>query len=141
MHDFLATVEWVDPADPKPILEGLEADLRERFGSLLESDFGREVFTKPEGNFRLWREKPYVLRDGDQVANGIMDRALILLDENDRPEQAVIYDYKTDKLDPERPAGEQLMERYALQVERYRQAMSVLTGLPEERISTRLVPV
>ena len=33
------------------------------------------------------------------------------------------------------------MEKYQLQLDRYREAVAVLTGLPLEKISARIVPV
>ena len=89
----------------------------------------------------LWREKPYVLRRQSTVTTGIIDRAVIYLGSSGEPVRALVLDFKTDALDPSRPAKEQLLERYALQVDRYREAVALLTGLPEESIATQLVPV
>jgi ATP-dependent helicase/nuclease subunit A len=144
MHDFLATIEWVDPAGPAGVagtLAGAPPDLQPRVAALMASASGREVFTRPAEPCRLWREKPYLLRRDETLAAGIIDRAVIYLDAEGKPLRAVIYDYKTDVLDPQRPAEEQLHERYGLQLERYREAVAVLTGLPPGRIEAKLVPV
>ncbi|HSH09301.1 MAG TPA: 3'-5' exonuclease, partial [Oceanipulchritudo sp.] len=144
MHDFLATIEWIpfdDPSAMQVLMADAEADLADRLQKVLETPVFREVFEKPLQPVHLWREKPYVLRRGDEIAHGIIDRATLLLDDNGEPERVVIYDFKTDALDPQRSAEAQLLERYALQVERYREAVSILTGLPMEVIEARLVPV
>ncbi|MEX0326889.1 MAG: UvrD-helicase domain-containing protein [Puniceicoccaceae bacterium] len=144
MHDFLATVEWMDfsnAGQKEDLLQGVDSDIAERFEKLLESESGLEVFSRPDQAFQLWREKPYALRKGDSVAMGIIDRAVVYLDAAGEPERIIIFDYKTDVLDPERDPMEQLLERYGTQLERYREAASVLTGLAEDKIETRLVPV
>jgi len=144
MHDFLSTLEWIDPAEFTGIKETVSratTDLQFRLNRLLQSGLGKEVFGRPLDAVILWREKPYILRRGDQVANGIIDRAVLYLDKTGCPVKAVIYDFKTDTLDPTRPADDQLRERYAVQLERYREAVAVLTGLPMGSIFARLVPV
>jgi ATP-dependent exoDNAse (exonuclease V) beta subunit len=144
MHDFLATIEWVNVEDEQAInrlLEEVDESLKERLEGLLKSPEGMAVFKMPDADCALWREKPYVLRRGNYVAQGIIDRAVIYHDASGNPVRAVIHDFKTDQLDPDRPAKEQLLERYSIQLERYSEAVSVLTGLPESAISTNLVPV
>jgi ATP-dependent exoDNAse (exonuclease V) beta subunit len=144
MHDFLSTIEWVDFDDPSAIdqlLSGVAGDLKERLLKLLCSAPGKEIFTKPGTAHQLWREKPYVLRRDDRVAQGIIDRAIVHLDGAGKAERVVIYDYKTDSLDPGRSAEEQLLERYSTQLDRYREAVCALTGLPGSAITTRLIPV
>lgn len=144
VHDWLSLVEWADPADG-PALQALLAtapeDLRARMQQLFESPVGRRVFSRPDRPCTLWREKPYVLKRDGRVAHGIIDRAVVFQDLAGRPTNVVIFDYKTDSLDSARPAEEQLLERYALQIERYREAVAALTGLPLDAISAELVPV
>jgi ATP-dependent exoDNAse (exonuclease V) beta subunit len=141
MHDFLSTVEWISDENREDALNRADPDLRDRFLKLLDSDLGREVFSPPGDACELWREKPYVLRRGDAIANGIIDRAVVHLDASGNPTSVTIYDYKTDSLDPDKPVQEQLMERYSTQLDRYREAVASLTGLQEDSIKTVLVPV
>jgi ATP-dependent helicase/nuclease subunit A len=144
MHDLLARVKWVEtgnPEDVEEVVTQFPEDLRDRIRRLFLSDTGRQVFEKPDANCLLWREKPYVLRRDNRLSNGIIDRAVIFRDADGNPERVVIYDYKTDSLDPDRPAKEQLLEKYSLQVERYREAVAVLTGLPLDDIRAELIPV
>lgn len=144
MHDFLSRIDWVDCEDPASLEQALAVfpeDLRDRAGRLFASEAGRRVFTRPDGPVVLWREKPYVLRRDNRQSYGIIDRAVVFHDEEGHPRRVMIYDYKTDTLDPDKPVEEQLLEKYGLQVERYREAVSVLTGLPLEAVSAELVPV
>jgi ATP-dependent exoDNAse (exonuclease V) beta subunit len=141
MHDFLSTVEWIDDKTKEDAIGRADPDLRERFLQLIESDLGKDVFTRPERPSELWIEKPYVLRRGDAIAHGIIDRAVVHLDASGNPVSVIIYDYKTDVLDPNKPVQEQLMEKYSTQLDRYREAVASLTGIPEDSIQTILVPV
>jgi ATP-dependent helicase/nuclease subunit A len=141
MHDFLSTVEWITDENREDALNRADPDLRDRFLKLIDSETGREVFSPPGDACELWREKPYVLRRGDAIANGIIDRAVVHLDASGIPTSVTIYDYKTDALDPDRPVQEQLMEKYSTQLQRYKEAVASLTGLQEDSIKTVLVPV
>jgi ATP-dependent exoDNAse (exonuclease V) beta subunit len=141
MHDFLSTVEWIDDKTKEDAIGRADPDLLERFLQLIESDLGKDVFTRPERPSELWIEKPYVLRRGDAIAHGIIDRAVVHLDASGNPVSVIIYDYKTDVLDPNKPVQEQLMEKYSTQLDRYREAVASLTGIPEDSIQTILVPV
>jgi ATP-dependent helicase/nuclease subunit A len=144
MHEVLATIGWLpdfDEATLDRVVSAAPEDLQERIRRLLHSPLGQEVFAKPNQPVDLWREKPYILRRQQTVANGIIDRAHLFLDAAGNPAKAVIYDFKTDVLDPERSAEEQLLERYAVQLDRYREALCLLTGLRGEAVSVRLVPV
>ncbi|NBD37004.1 MAG: UvrD-helicase domain-containing protein [Verrucomicrobia bacterium] len=144
VHAFLAGVDWLPPgAKPAnlPGWEALDADVRERLETFLAGEKAREIFTPPPTRHELWREKPFVLREEDRLRTGIIDRALVFRGEDGQPCRAALYDFKTDQLDAGRPAAEQLQERYALQLERYREAVAVLTGLSPEAVEVHLVPV
>jgi ATP-dependent helicase/nuclease subunit A len=147
VHDFLATIEWIefdDPGSPTgvpAVLAAAPERLRGRLEELLAGPLARAVFGRPDGGCLLWREKPYLLRKRDTIAGGIIDRAVLRLDSAGKPLHAVIFDFKTDALDPARPAAEQLLEKYRLQLERYREALAILAGMPPERVEAVLVPV
>lgn len=144
MHDFLAEIDWIDYEEENAtgkLIDRADPRLRERLRTFLNSPPGKEIFTRPRESCRVWREKPYVMKEEGRLVRGIIDRAVLYLDEEKEVRKVVIQDYKTDYLDPDRPADEQLRERYGSQVERYREAVSVLARLPVETIEVRLVPV
>jgi ATP-dependent helicase/nuclease subunit A len=144
MHEFLATIDWIPFGNDQAVEEIIHSaplSLQERIRQLFKSPHGREVFHQPDEPVDLWREKPYILRRQDTVANGIIDRAHVILDSAGKPLRVIIYDYKTDVLDPQRPAQEQLIERYGRQLERYCEAVCLLTDLAPEAVSASLIPV
>lgn len=91
----------------------------------------REVFIQPEEPCTLWRERPFVVSYTDpkgyakRIA-GQFDRVHIFND------YAVIYDFKTG-------ASSEVTPAYRRQMEDYRYALTVLTGLPPEVIRTVLL--
>jgi len=144
VHAFLAAVEWLGPegqAAEIPGWEALEPSLRQRLASFFASKWARQVFAKPQQAHQLWREKPFILRDQNRLRAGIIDRAVVLCSEDGQPEKVRIYDFKTDQLQSAPAPEEQLRARYSRQLERYREAAIVLTGLPAERIEVSPVPV
>lgn len=144
VHAFLASVDWMDFGDLpacEHLLKAAPEDLRKRLAAFFNTGAAREVFTRPGQNVSLWQEKPYVLRKGEQVSSGIIDRAVIHLDPDGLPRKADVYDFKTDTLDPDRPAETQLLEAYGTQLERYTEAVSILTGLPQSAVRAVLIPV
>lgn len=146
MHLLLARYEWIDFAgdganSPAAILEEAPDDLRDRLAEFLKTELARDVFGSAPDEVEVWRERPYALRRDGFVTNGIMDRVLVKRNKNGEAESAMIYDFKTDRLDPNRSAEEQLLEKYHAQLQLYREALSLLEGLELEQIGGRLVPV
>lgn len=85
-------------------------------------------YPKPEGFVELWREKAFeVVADGEWIS-GRFDRVTFFRTP-DGELNAEIIDFKSSLAHP---------ERYAGQLATYRRALAALTGLPPERISTRL---
>ena len=70
-----------------------------------------------------------------------MDRVRVRRGPDGRAVAAVIYDFKTDALDPARPAEEQLREKYAVQLDLYQEALCLLEGLKPVAVTGRLIPV
>jgi len=128
-HAEYAKIEWVDPDAP--------ADDRER--QILACGF-REAFVRPSDDATVWRERSYELFAGKRWETGQFDR--VVFSGPDGSCQATIYDFKTNA----RGAGEtdeaferRMTELYAPQMAAYRQALSRLTGIPQERIVTKLL--
>ena len=103
-------------------------------GSALHAEMEKVEFSdllpKPEGFVELWREKPFeVFADGEWIS-GRFDRVVFFM----TPEglAADIVDFKSSVAHP---------EWYAGQLAAYSKAVEALTGIPQSRISARLVKV
>jgi ATP-dependent exoDNAse (exonuclease V) beta subunit len=85
------------------------------------------------------REWPFLVREGDRIVSGQIDR-LVLWYDGDRPWAADVIDFKTDRLEPgDAAALAARVEHYRPQLEAYRRALRRLFRLPVERVSARLV--
>jgi ATP-dependent exoDNAse (exonuclease V) beta subunit len=85
------------------------------------------------------RELPFLLRWGDTLVEGVIDR-LVLVRENSRVVQADVLDYKRDRVDRQTPGAlDRRVEFYAPQIEAYREAVATLYRLDPEEVSGRLV--
>jgi len=88
--------------------------------------------------WQVWRERDFVIRAGDSILHGSIDR-LVVLYHGDRPVAADVIDFKTDSLEPNQAeAIEAKREHYRPQLEAYRQAVAQRFGLEPSRISARL---
>ena len=85
-----------------------------------------------------WRERPFeLLRNGDWIS-GIFDRVVIVHGPGRIPLRATILDFKTDQVASEREA-EQQADHYRPQLLNYRDAISQLSGLPNDRIKATIL--
>ena len=93
----------------------------------------REFFKRPQGDYQLLREQPFETQIQGAWLSGIIDRAVISL-EDGQPTKVSIIDFKTD-----RKNAAELTALYAGQLQTYRQAMARITGVPEDAISCHLL--
>ena len=91
-------------------------------------------FTRPSGEFQLLREQPFETRHDGSWLSGIIDRAVITM-EDGKPSHVTIIDFKTDS----DKSSNELSEEYTGQLQTYRVAMSKITGVEEENISCYLL--
>ena len=85
---------------------------------------------KPEGFVELWRERPFEVFDDGEWISGRFDRVVFY-----RKEElyAEVQDIKTGRPKPD--------SFYEPQLAAYRRAVHLLTGIPPERISSRILSV
>ena len=94
-----------------------------------KNDFERAL-VRPDDLTALWRERAFeVFADGEWIS-GRFDRVTFFT--TDEGLAAEIIDFKTSLAHP---------ERYDAQLGAYRRAVHVLTGIPMERITARLVQI
>lgn len=96
-----------------------------------------------EANLRLdvQNERPFAIREGNSVVSGVIDR-LVLLYDNNRLVAADIVDYKTDSISTSNPhALRERVDHYRAQLESYRPAVARMYKIPIERVSARLLMV
>lgn len=150
-HEWFAKIEWIEDGLPDrdrllqvararwPGEPGLEA-LWDEFRQRLDRPAVREALSRaalPEGGDQVWTERPVLVRDGQALLRGTIDR-LVVARSAGRVDRALVVDFKTDRL-----AGpQQLAERaqtYAPQVVAYRRAVARMFRLPLDRVHGRLV--
>ena len=89
----------------------------------------------------VWREKSFAVvweRDGQtQVLTGTFDRVVVGRDGKGKAVGAEVVDFKTDQLEGEKERTERA-EYYRPQLEAYAEAVSKLTGLDREKVTTRI---
>jgi ATP-dependent exoDNAse (exonuclease V) beta subunit len=125
LHAFLAQISWSDEGWPDR--DALPEDLRTVVETFLASPAAAEVFTRPAEPCDLWREQPFDVLVNGRWISGIFDRVVRFAD------RAEVLDFKS--------GGDQLAATHGPQMAAYRTALAALTGLPEERITARLVGV
>jgi len=92
-------------------------------------------------NLEVWREKSFAVvweREGKrEVLNGTFDRVVVARDGKGKAVAAEVVDFKTDQLKGEKEKTERA-EYYRPQLEAYAEAVSKLTGLSREKVTTRI---
>ena len=122
--DSLLEQEFIDKEQRQCIRA---ADIKQ----FCDSKLGKRV-AKADAEKRLWREQPFVfLMDNgpDMLIQGVID--LYFVEDG----KITVIDYKTDRVAKGEEGVEELINRYAIQLDYYSKALQQLTGLPvKERI-------
>ncbi len=129
VHQHFEKITWLDALPELPD----SASGRAVMESIQSSDI-QPYFKKPTGEYQLLREQPFETQHDGQWISGIIDRAVILL-ENGKPTRVTIIDFKTDTGE----TADSLREKYAEQLDTYRQAMAEITGVAVENITCLLL--
>lgn len=126
VHERLEAIEWLDESTP------LDEPLRRLF----EKPAIRALFTRPTGDrarCRVYRERPFALRDGNTILSGAIDRLVVF------EGGAEIIDFKTDTVAADDPAAlAAKVEFYRPQLDAYRRAVAAMYRLPTDRVAARL---
>jgi ATP-dependent exoDNAse (exonuclease V) beta subunit len=132
VHEALAGIEWMESTVLQMDLLSREAaDLVRGF---LEKPIAKEVFTKPQSQTDLWRERAFDVMLEGQWVSGVFDRVVVHRSKNGVPDSAIIYDFKTDHGSPA-----EIEERYAGQMEVYRKAVCSLLQLSPDCVKAQIL--
>jgi ATP-dependent exoDNAse (exonuclease V) beta subunit len=131
VHRLLAAIEWFDGQPPEIPGDNPAAETVRHF---LTTPEACKIFTRPTGEFLLWRERSYDVEIDSEIHTGTFDRVLTTLTDG-HPAQAHIIDFKTDQ------TGTDLQKKYRDQLEFYRQAAAKLLGLDVRQVSATTISV
>jgi ATP-dependent exoDNAse (exonuclease V) beta subunit len=134
VHEALAKIAWLDAQEPH--CEGLSSEAAALVRNFLAQPSVRAVFTRPTEPLTLWREQAFDILLEEQWVSGVFDRVVIRHSDEGNHISATIYDFKTDhSTQPE------LEERYAGQMQVYRQAACTLLGLQPDQVHSQILRV
>lgn len=153
-HSWLEQIAWLDEGvpddarlrvlardvDPDVTPDEVEA-LLSSFGGWLATASIAEVLSRPAGTAEVSveREVPFMLRDGDSLMEGFIDR-LVLYRDAGQVIRAEVVDFKTDAVSVgDTDTLQQRIEHYSPQLNAYRRAISSMYGLRAERVVAKLV--
>jgi ATP-dependent helicase/nuclease subunit A len=97
-----------------------------------------EVFIQPAGRAEVWRERAFEVVLDDTWVTGMFDRVVVERDAAGNVVRAVVIDFKTDRMADESESG-RVVKRHAGQLNLYRRAAAVLTGVPPAQVTCKLV--
>ncbi len=151
IHGWCEQIEWLDAGEPdrdalvtvaqqKGWADGVDALLNE-FDGMLGRESVRAVLSRSSfaDGAQVYREAPFVVRDGDRVIEGIIDR-LVVERVDGEVGRAVVIDFKTDRCDAENAERiEELTAYYRPQIEAYGGAVAKRYGLSRDDVEGRLV--
>ncbi len=157
IHACLEQLEWLNEGEALPgddvfmqtaskvIPDADQAWLRDslaRLRQMLKQPAVRQVFKRPTGNVQLWRERAFLVPDGDRLLSGKFDRVVIhesIGTDNQITRSALLLDFKTDVLQGGTRTLEHAIERYQPQMQAYRRALQSMLRLGENQVRVQLV--
>ena len=125
MHHALEQVEYLTPDQMQQADKPLSLALRH--ASV------REALTRRHENETLWRERPFVVRQGNRLLRGTFDRVMIDHDQKGNATAARLIDFKTDTY------HDATAQRYRPQLQAYRQALAQMLTIDPSRIQATLL--
>ena len=161
IHAWLSRIEWQEGKGPESnrwvtespeLWWGMEEkevtkeaeEVADQVKKGMEWVFGKKDWEKRWSGateLEVWREKSFAVvweREGvTQVLTGTFDRVVVARDGKGKAVGAEVVDFKTDRLEGEKERRERA-EYYRPQLEAYAEAVSKLTGLGREKVTTRI---
>ena len=145
IHELLEQVEWIEEADIEKIIAEWEPmstydpdvtrEVITQFRACMETKEIRGVLSRPAGCVDCpWREKRFEIVLNSQLVSGAFDRVTIVRDADGQPISAAIMDYKSSVVDTDETIARKV-EDYTPQMTAYREALSAILNLPEDKIA------
>ena len=148
IHAMFEEVEWYETSDADLIVENwisksddfpsVQKKICDQFRKALGVPGVQKELSKPDCDAELWREKSFEIVLEGKWVTGQFDRVTVLKDETGKPVEAVILDYKSNRIDSEKHLME-TAEEYRSQLALYSRALSRILKIPEKRIFRRLL--
>ena len=152
IHSWLADIEWLEEyqVDDQRLIElgigiGLQKDsftgLLPAYKSLLKQPNVISTLKRPDDSWEAQREKIVagILKDKDNnecLVSGVIDRLMLHRAADGKIDKAVIIDYKTVQKGNDISA---VRDKYAGQMDAYRQIVSKMYGIPVSALETTLL--
>lgn len=142
VHAIFESIEWIGADtmeivssqldDRSDLASATAKEIRSQIDRCLSDGAFAQALTRPDLEVELWREKRFeILLDGEWIS-GVFDRVVIGSD------TATVIDFKTDRVETNSEIAA-AVERHRPQLELYRRVLSVLIGMPADRITAKLL--
>jgi len=120
--------------------EAYRADRGDWIARAYQSASASGIAKEPDDvSLEVHREWPFVLREGEDILRGSIDR-LVLLTAGKWPVAAEVIDFKSDRVEPgDAAALAERVDRYRPQMAAYRRAVAMQFRLAEELVDARLL--
>lgn len=144
VHEVFQQLQWLDSQRPElpPTATPIEVEAHRQFALTLEDAACRQALAKPTlksgETVELWREQAFEVIIQNHWTSGIIDRATINRDSSGQALTASLLDYKTDNVASAAEATGRA-GLYREQMESYREAASLLLGIPSDKITLSIL--
>ena len=139
VHNAFEQVEWWGDTTLKSLKSSNRSESVIQCMNICFSDpVIRGLFTRTDKETVLWREKSFSLVQDDKLINGVFDRVHLHKSESGSYEQAIIIDFKTDRIHKDYTIT-QAAQKHRPQMLTYQSALCALTGIETSSIELHLI--
>ena len=144
IHELFERVTFSDEKPLDPIIDAWRSSstlpsrsietVIDQFKTSMSASAINDTLRKPNHAVYLWREQLFEIVIDQRWITGVIDRAIIAKDRS----FAEIIDFKSNAIQDNKHL-DQTVDSYRGQLRLYRQALSLMMGVPEESIATKLI--
>jgi ATP-dependent helicase/nuclease subunit A len=139
VHEALAKIEWLSTDEALKFLDDDDfSGVKAQILTCLAKEEPKALFTKPNRNFELWRERAFEALIDGKWHSGVFDRVHLYYDATDSLSHAEIIDFKIDAVKSESDIMARV-KHHEPQIKNYCAALRHLTHLPADKISASLL--